>query len=160
MAIYADGTAVSVPKSFDEIRRTLERFGASAFGFAEEGRNVEIRFKVKGYQILLRMVLPSRADFAKDSFGGLRSTTAVDKDHGAACRQLWRVMALGIKAKLAMVEAGFHSLEEEFLADVVTVNGETVGDLMVSELERTVRFAEMPSLAPGRRGVIALGSGE
>jgi hypothetical protein len=147
---YAENTEVPVSRSFDEIKRTLSRFGADAFGYAEQGRDVMISFQVKGLRVMIRMTLPDRERFAKNSYGTRRPETAIDKDHEKECRRLWRTLAAAIKAKLAMVDDGLSSVEREFLADVVLPGGsETVADRLMPDLREIARTGELPSLIPG-----------
>jgi hypothetical protein len=148
---YASKTDVPVSKSRDEIERTLLRFGATGYGYAVQGARVMITFEVKG----LRMTLPDRESFKRNSYGNLRPASAVERDYEQACRQRWRTLANGVKAKLALVDDGISTVEKEFLADIV-VGDSTVGERLIPELREAVARAELPPLIPGDRKVIAL----
>jgi hypothetical protein len=147
---YAENTEVPVSRSFDEIKKTLTRFGADAFGYAEQGRIIMITFQIKGLRVMVRMTLPDRESYARDSYGRRRVDSAIDRDWEKECRRLWRTLANAIKAKLAMVDDGLSSVEREFLADVVLPGGsETVADRLMPELHEIARSGALPSLIPG-----------
>jgi hypothetical protein len=157
---YASGTEVPVSRSFEEIKRTLQRFGATAFGYVEQGSMVGIQFELEGLRVVMRMTLPDRSAFGLSATGKARPESAIDKDWEQACRQRWRSLANGIKAKLAMVDDGISTVEREFLADVMTATGQTVGERLAPQLETVVRGGDLPPLMPGMATpakVIALG---
>lgn len=66
MTTYAKGTSVSVEKSQAEIRKEVQRFGASHFSFAEGPGYGQIDFVVgkKGEErwIRFRLKLPNKSD--------------------------------------------------------------------------------------------------
>lgn len=156
---YAASTEVRVSSSIDEIKRTLKRFGAEAFGYAEMNDRVAVTFQINELRVHLGMSLPSRSAFLLDSRGRQRTDTAIDKDHEQACRQRWRTMANGIKAKLAMIDDGISTVEHEFLAYLVLPTGETVGDRVIPDLHETLQSNELPPLMIAPKA-IALGPGK
>jgi hypothetical protein len=126
---YAAKTDVPVSRSRDEIERTLTRFGATAFAYASntEGQ-VAISFEIRRIRVLLRMQLPRREQFARDKRGHDRAESAVERDWEQACRQRWRSLANGVKAKLALIDDGISTVEREFLADIIVPStGQTSG---------------------------------
>lgn len=147
---YASKTDVPVSRSRDEIERTLTRFGATAFAYMNQGSRVAIAFEIKNIRVSMTMTLPERDAFRLDSRGKLRTTTAIERDWEQACRQRWRTLANAIKAKLAMVDDGLSTVEREFLADVMTPNGQTVGEILAPEIETIARSGKVPALMPGR----------
>jgi hypothetical protein len=44
-----------------------------------------------------------------------------------------------IKAKLEAVESGISTLEQEFLAQVVTESGRTIGEIIIPQISEAVR---------------------
>jgi hypothetical protein len=146
---YASNTTVPVSRSRDEIENTLARFGATGFAYFNQMPKVAIAFEIRGIRVVMNMTMPAREQFELDSRGKLRTASAIDKDHEQACRQRWRTLANAIKAKLAMVDDGISTIEREFLADIVTPNGETVGDRLIPQLEEISRGGMLPSLMPG-----------
>jgi len=154
----ASKTEGPVDKSFSEIKRTLTRFGATAFGYAEQGNRVGVQFEINGLRVMMRMVLPEREKFARNSYGTRRPDTAIDRDHEQACRQRWRSLANGIKAKLALVDDGISTVEREFLADIMLPSGETVGDRISPDIHESIRVNVLPSIMPGMSSVVAIGA--
>ena len=146
---YASQTTVPVERSFAEIKRTLQRFGATAFGYVEQGDLIGIQFEIIGLRVAMKMRLPDRDQCRLTSSGRERPETAIDKDHEAACRQRWRTLANAIKAKLAMVDDGLSSVETEFLANIMLPGGETVGERIAPDIHEVVRTGQLPPLIPG-----------
>jgi len=158
---YAAKTDVPVSRSRDEVQRTLARFGATAFGYMENQQGqVAISFEVKGFRVLMRMQLPDRASFKFDSRLKIRSESAIERDFEQACRQRWRSLANGVKAKLALIDDGISSVEREFLADIVVPStGQTYGDMAIPGIVEVYANHALPPLVPGsgKSNVIALG---
>lgn len=134
---YAKNTEVPVSRSFDEIRRTLTRFGASAFGFEEfnSGTSVIIRFEISNLEVRMAMTMPPKSEFYLSPTGRERTYTAIETEWEKACRQRWRSLANGIKAKLALVDDGISTIEREFMSDIVMPNGMTIGDMMLPKIK-------------------------
>ena len=145
---YASKTDVPVSRSRDEIERTLTRFGATAFAYMNQGNRVAIAFEIKNIRVSMTMTLPDREPYRLDSRGKVRTSTAIEKDWEQACRQRWRTLANAIKAKLAMVDDGLSTVEREFLADIMTPNGQTVGEIIAPEIEAIGRSGKVPALMP------------
>ncbi len=137
---YAAKTSVPAEKSRMEIERTLARYGASGFGYSWERREVakrptpvygaktELReFATVGFQFKERRV---RLDIPMPT----TSEAGTDAKREAATRQRWRAVLLVIKAKLEAVESGISTLEQEFLANLVTDSGRTIGDVLIPRL--------------------------
>jgi hypothetical protein len=146
---YASKTDVPVSRSRDEIERTLTRFGATAFAYMHQGNRVAIAFEIRNIRVTMNMALPDRDQFRFDSRGKLRPETAIERDWEQACRQRWRTLANAIKAKLAMVDDGLSTVEREFLADIMTPNGQTVGEILAPQIEEIGRGGLVPALMPG-----------
>lgn len=160
---YAAATDVPVSRSRDEIERTLTRFGATDFAYrAKSDGLVNIGFEVGQIRVIMRMQLPERAPFAIDARGNERSETATARLWEQACRQRWRSLANGVKAKLALIDDGISTIEREFLADIMLPSGETVGDWAVPQVYETLRTGNMPPMLPGAEStprIIALADG-
>lgn len=144
---YAAQTDVPVSRSRDEIERTLTRFGATAFAYmsASDGK-VAVQFEIEGLRVMMRLQLPARQDFRYDSRGKVRTDSAIERDWEQACRQRWRTLAAGVKAKLALVDDGVSTIEAEFLAGVLLPDGSTVGERMEPRLREIASSGTMPSL--------------
>jgi len=151
---YAAKTDVPVSRSRDEIERTLTRFGATAFGYmASSDGLVAISFEVKGLRVLMRMQLPRRDAYMRDSRGKVRTESAIERDWEQACRQRWRSLANGVKAKLALIDDGISTVEREFLADIVVPStGQTYGEFAIPQIAESYRTGELPPMLPGVSG--------
>lgn len=161
---YASETTVPVSKSRDEIERTLSRFGATAFAYYSnsDGR-VAIDFEINNLRVQMSMQLPKKSAYQFSPTGRWRDETTVEREWEKACRQKWRSLANGIKAKLALVDDGISTIEREFLADIMTPDGQTVGEKLMRDL-RAISKGAVPvaALMPPERieaKVIAIGEG-
>lgn len=157
MSRYAERTEVPSTRSRDEIERTLERYGATAFAYGWDNTNraATIMFEIgtpRGVRrVRFQLPMPDRngREFTETPTGRERSTSAARVEHDRAVRQRWRALALVIKAKLEAVAAGITTVEEEFLAHVMLPNGSTVGEWTAPQLELVYGRGEMPALLPG-----------
>lgn len=147
---YAKQTTVSVDKSQAEITRTLQRYGADAFGIFHERDRALLQFKFERRAIQIELPLPSRSEpeFTHNSRGA-RTDDAAFKLWEQACRQRWRALCLVVKAKLEAVESGISTLEREFLAWTVLPSGETVGDALIPAIDRAIECGEPLRLLGG-----------
>lgn len=127
MTKFAENTSVPVERSRSEIERTLERYGASAFGYATRDGLAMIEFTIADRHVKFILELPSRTSrvFTHHSRGA-RSPAGALEAWEQSCRQRWRALALVVKAKLEATEAGISTIEQEFLAHIVLPSGRTV----------------------------------
>jgi len=56
--LYAEGTSVTVDRSMAEIRKTLARFKAEEFIYAERGDLIMVGFVIRGIQVRIQVPLP------------------------------------------------------------------------------------------------------
>jgi hypothetical protein len=149
MSRYAQHTSVPVDRSRAEVERTLARYGASGFGYSWERREVVINpvpvhgskteigeFATLVFQFKERRV---RLDVAMPTVREAGSEAKAQ----AAARQRWRAVLLVIKAKLEAVDSGISTLDKEFLADIVTESGRTVGEIIVPQLSEAVKAGRL-----------------
>lgn len=148
---YADNTTVSVEKSRAEVERTLTRYGATAFGYMTEPGRAVVMFEAHGRRIRFDLPFPRQDErrFTHTARDVLRSPTASVESWEQACRQRWRALALAVKAKLEVVEAGIAEFEDEFLAYVVLPSGETMGQVARPALAEAYKSGSLPALMPG-----------
>ena len=149
---YAKSTDVPVSRSRDEIERTLTRFGATAFAYyANQSGEVAIQFEINRLRVMMRMRLPDRSDsaFQRDSRGRQRAASAIERDWEQACRQRWRSLANGIKAKLALIDDGISTVEREFLGDILLPDGRTVAEVALPQIAIAYETGEVPPMIPG-----------
>jgi hypothetical protein len=141
MTRYATNTPVTVDRSRAELEKLLQRFGVDGFAYAWEGGQETIGFVYAGKRVRLSIPLPQRESY--------RSEEAWSKER----RRRLRVLVLAVKALLVAVEDGIVGFEEAFLSWFVTPSGQTVGDLVVPQLEDAARRGMLPPLMlPAPRG--------
>lgn len=148
---FAENTSVSVEKSKAEIERILLRYGASGFGSLWSGSKAVIMFEMRGKRIKFELPLPDRQDekFWRTPTRNIRrSQEDAHKEWEQSCRQLWRALALTVKAKLEAVESGISIFEEEFMAHIVMPDGKTVGDHVLPWISVGYEKKQLPAL-PG-----------
>lgn len=144
MSRYAENTSVPADRSRAEIDRVLSRYGASGFGYSWERREVAINpvpvygpkteqrdfaaivFQFKARRVRLDVPMPTAREAG--------TTERAER----ASRQRWRALLLVIKAKLEAVESGISTLEQEFLANIVTDSGRTIGEIVVPRFSEAV----------------------
>lgn len=128
MGTYASSTEVSSDKSRAEIERTLSRWGADSFAYMTNRSQAQIAFEYDGKRIRFLLPLPDRdsREFTVTPTGKARVRSAADAAYEQAVRQKWRALNLVVKAKLEAVESGISTFEQEFYANVVLPNGQTV----------------------------------
>ena len=136
--MYAEKTSVPVDRSQAEIRKTLSKYQATGFAFAESNANAMIMFELQGRRIMFRLPLPPPPSS--------NATQASIKTYDQLCRSKWRALVLGIKAKLECVSSGITTLEQEFLAHIVLPNNQTVGDVMIPQIAQAYTSQQMPPL--------------
>lgn len=153
---YAKGTSVSIEKSRGEIEKTLKRFGATQFAYAWKDQMAVVSFEARDLRLRFTMKLPSQKEerFTKTSARGSdRSPEAAEKLWENEARQSWRALALLVKAKLAAVDAGITSFEEEFLSHVVVPQpggrSATAGEWLIPQLASAYDNRSLPPLLPG-----------
>lgn len=149
MSRYAQNTSVPADRSRDEIEKTLICYGASGFGYSWERREVAINpIPTRGPRTEQRMFAMIVFHF-KDRHVRLELPMPNEREVGTvtkaeqATRQRWRALLLVIKAKLEAVESGISTLEQEFLANIVTQDGRTVGQVLVPRLSEAVESGRL-----------------
>lgn len=126
MSTYAAKTEVTADRSRSEIERTLERYGASHFGYMTEPGRAVIAFRKGNRQVRFIVPLPDRSEFTRTPTGRVATESAARTAYEQAVRQRWRALSLVVKAKLEAVETGIASFEEEFYAYTLLPSGRTV----------------------------------
>lgn len=149
---YAEDTEVSVERSQAEIQKLLTRAGATKFMTGFDENQAAIAFMLRGK--MFRFVLPLPRQDEKQFWetkrynsaaGGWKNTPEqAFKKWEQKCRSRWRALALAIKAKIEAVNIGLTTFEQEFLAFLVTDNGQTVGDRIIPQIEESVKQGTSP----------------
>lgn len=148
MSRYAEGTEVTAEKSRAEIERTLQRYGCEAFMFGWEGNHALLQFKAKERFVRFTLTMPDLSEFRMTDNYRTRNQAAQEKARDAEIRRRWRSLALGIKAKLDAVESEIATFEDEFMANIVLPDGQTVGQFMEPQIEEAYATGIMPSMLP------------
>ena len=131
---YATNTGVSVAKSRDELERVLHRYGATGFGYVNQGTRVAVEFQCwpdgetpRRVRFLMELPDPDSREFTHTPSQGHRREIGKQQVlWEQACRSKWRALVLVVKAKLEAIEAGISTFDEEFLAHLLTADGRTV----------------------------------
>ncbi len=108
--------------------------------------------RMRGKFIRFVLLMPDRNDKQFKLTKTRRSSRSDDSAYKAweqACRQRWRALALVVKAKLEAVESGISTFEEEFLANIMLPNNQTVGQYVLPQVEIAYETGQMPALLPG-----------
>lgn len=128
------------------------RYGGNRFGYLDSITSAEIGFELNGKLIRYRITMPdpNSDEFTKTpSRRNARSIEQVRTAWEQAYRQRWRALSLIIKAKLEFIESGMTTLEEEFLAQLVLPDGNSVGDVLTRQVESFYLKDGMPKLLMG-----------
>lgn len=157
MTQFAAKTSVSVSQSKSEIENILQRYGAAQFMSGWDQSNAVIGFTMpigdQFRQVRFILPMPDRNDRQYTHHSkGARSPDAALKEWEQACRQRWRALALVIKAKLEAVESGISIFEDEFLANIVMPNGQTVSQITRPRIETAYKTGSMPPMLPDYSG--------
>lgn len=151
MATYAANTSVPPSRSRDEIQKTCERYGATAFGFAMHAERVMVEFIMRGYRVRMIVELPKIDDdeVRLTERGRRRPNAQAVQAHAQLVRQRWRALALFIKAKLEAVETGVVTFEQEWLPYLVLPEtNRTVGEAIAPNVGRALKGDEPQWLLP------------
>lgn len=112
--MYAKQTRVPIEVSKCSLEKLLRKAGATQIGsFSDVSHASVVMFRLADRFVKLKIAPRSDA-----------------RNPEQEERRVWRVLLLLVKAKLETIEAGLSSVEREFLADVMTADGQTVGELM------------------------------
>ncbi len=149
MTTYASKTEVSSERSRMEIERTLTRYGADQFmyGWQNEAAILGFRMQNRMVRFILPMPDPNDRKYTHHS-RGKRTPEAARKEYEQATRQRWRALSLVVKAKLEAVESQITTFEEEFMAQIVLPNGQTVAEQALPRIRQAYETGDMPNLLP------------
>lgn len=149
--IFAAGTNIDESKSRMEIERILKRYGASKFMFGWDDNASMIVFEAYNRRIKFLLPTPTIEEFRETPKGKIRTRKIMEIAHDLETKRRWRALALVIKAKLEAVNSGISTFEQEFMANILLPDGETVGEWISPQLDQIYLNGKMPPL---------LGSGE
>lgn len=152
MSKYATGTDVSPGRSREEIERILMRYGADSFGYANNRESIVIQFRIHDRMYRMMIKLPSPESFKLTPSGKYRrDQDTMFQEWEKEVKRIWRVLALGIKAKLELVQAGVSTVEVEFMPYTLLPDGKTVFEFMEPQIALAYQTGQMPALLEFRR---------
>lgn len=148
MPKYAANTEVSSARSRAEIEDTLIKYGAESFAYATTADKAMIAFQMNGRQARVYLPMPRLEDYRLTETGRSRTASSQKTAWEQACRQIWRIMLLLIKAKLEAIAFEVSTFDREFLSDTVLPNGQTVGEYILPQVEQAYISGQMPPMLP------------
>lgn len=143
---YAQGTAVPVNRSIDEIRSILLKAGATHYAYGESPENAQVQFALEGLHYRFVVPRPQAGEFS-----------AVTNQHGFAARldaewrRRWRARVLWIKAQIEFAEAEPDAFRDAMLAHLVLPDGRTLGSWAGPQVEGMYADGQMPPLLSSGR---------
>lgn len=138
---FAKNTVVPIGRTQDEIKRTLEKYKASGFIFGQNIDKAVVVFEMNNKRIKFQFPLAIYHK-TKNKKGYVMCQSSVEKEN----KRLWRCLLLSIKSKLECIESGISTFEEEFLSHIVLLNGKTVGEFSIPQINQAVENKQMPQL--------------
>ena len=156
MPKYAESTTVPPERSQAEIRSLVNKYGATAFAFAEQQSAAYIGFEMYKRQVRFVLPLPNPSDHRVKSDGQKMTDKQAEQSYEKEVRRRWRALTLCIKAKLEAVSSEIVTFEEEFLAQIVVADAQgrhiTVGEWLRPQLEETYESG-VPPMLPALPGI-------
>ena len=138
---FAENTKVSVDRSQAEIRKTLLKYNSTGVACIESPTRAKVVFEMKNRRVQFSFDLAVyEKTLNKNRI--LMSRNQVEQEN----RRLWRCVLLAIKSKLESVESGITSFDQEFMAHMMLPNGNTVGEIMIPQLDQCYSDNQMPPL--------------
>lgn len=156
---YAQNTSVTVERSKAEVERILSSYGATQFvsGWDNGHKQAMVQFDMKSRRIRFLLKMPDAEEFRffrrknshRDTERTLKQAEALADQE---MRRRWRALALVVKAKLEAVESGISEFETEFLANIVTASGATIGDMVIPRLQHIADSGKLGNLLLPAKG--------
>jgi hypothetical protein len=142
---YAENTSVPVERSRAEIESLVRKHGASQFGSGWDGTMAGVTFVMRNRRVKFTIEIPDEAAAKVALRKNQRYRWSQPSGVIAAWqeqeeRRRWRCLVLSVKAKLETVANGVGTFEQEFLAHIVTDNGQTVFERMTTDTQMTARM--------------------
>ncbi len=148
MRRYAEDTTVSVDKSISDLRRLMQRYGATGFQLTEATDSAGVEFVCNGRQVRYAFHYPDPDDerFTLTETGRERTELQAEKAWEAECRRLWRALILIVQASFEAVDAGVATFDEVFLAHIVLPDNRTVGSYALPAMDKALTSGGPPAL--------------
>lgn len=116
---FAKRTTVPVEKSLMEIRRVLDRYGATETSITLVGGKKGLSFKMRD---------------SLAGWRGVRVTIAESALESQTERQQWRALVMLLRAKLESIALNVTTFEQEFLPYIQLSETRTVGDVIIPQM--------------------------
>lgn len=128
MGRYAQGTAVPIDRSRQEIESILCRYGADDFLYYRNSEKIALAFRINGYPCKITIRMPQEEEVSLTETGRQRKESVVQQALEAELRRRWRVLVLSLKARLESIDAGCETVEQAFGGIFLLKSGMTVGE--------------------------------
>ena len=138
------GTKVDVEKSKTQIRDLLVKYGVSQQRWTEDLENNQVMFEffIKGDDrtYLVRLMPKPFVEEHKlwNSKKGKSETTEVPN-----WARAYRMLYAYVKAKVEAVKFGMHTIEEEFMPDIIVKNSQWQESTLADAILKSKEFAPM-----------------
>jgi hypothetical protein len=164
---FAEGTEVPVTRTRDELERLLATHGATqirierdmsdgraclTFTMSQRMVRLDVRVEVNDLPDAMKGTYQQKSDTPNgwNSWSVQRRNEWLRGKRDQREREAWRRLLLVVKAKLELVAGGDTTIEREFLADILTVDGGTVYELIAARIGEQYSTGNMVPLLPGR----------
>lgn len=147
---FAENTSVPVERTRAEIEKMIvtrhkcESF-QSGIDFANRTAVVQFKAHARFVRFIVTLPNPESKEIRLDRNGWSRSESNRRKLLEQAERTIWRALLLVIKAKLEAVDSKIATFEDEFLAQIVLPNDQTVGSVLAPMIANAYDSGQMPS---------------
>lgn len=148
MAEYAKGTTVPIDASKAEAEKLANRLKADAFIAGTMDGVAFFQFRAEGRFVRLSISLATWQDVAYSPTGRERTEPQIKSAMAAENRRLYRALVNLLKAKVIAIEEGIVTFEQEFFANVVMPDGNTVYDASKASLELAYSTGKSVPLLP------------
>ena len=145
---YAKGTSVDTGRSKSELETILRRFGCDDIinGTSVRNRVAYVVFTYAGRKYKFDIKLPDPDTFRKTDTGRDRANNVALKAYEQAERESWRLLVQMVKMTLLWVESENETFERAFATRLLTSSGDTIGDLILGDIDRVCSGARLPKL--------------
>jgi len=142
---YAEHTSVPIGRSQEDLRQLVMGRGATGWALGEDEGRAVVQFRLAGRVLRFKLsMLRKLTDFEVKR--GQKPSRVDAREE----RRLWRSLVMAVKAKLVIAEDGIETFDEVFLANIVTPDGDTIGERVT---------AQIPSMLSDGRPIALLSDG-
>ena len=140
------GTKVDVEKSKMEIRNLLMKYGVSQMRWTEDMENDKVMFEffIKGEERTYLVRLMPKPFYEKHRMWNSRANKS-DITTVPNWARAYRMLATYVKAKVESITFGMHTIEEEFMPDIVVHDPQTNEEMTLADaiLNNKVSFPQL-----------------